>query len=104
MINVFTFKHVTFVNPRYVSEERLGTIFNKRSPSRLFACVQAKLSEESRVLYEYLPASIKAQLLADRDAHGNVQVCVSCKTRGAPESPSVHVCGRSQLCACPEAL
>ncbi len=84
MSNVFTFKNVTFVNPRYVSEERLETICNTRSPSRLFACVQAKLSEESRVLYEYLPASIKAQLLADRDAHGNVQVCVSCKTKRRP--------------------
>ena len=36
--------------------------------------VQSKLSAESRALYEYLPSTIKSQLLADRDAHGNVQV------------------------------
>ena len=36
--------------------------------------VTAKLKPANRAVFEYLPASIKEQLLLDRDAHGNVAV------------------------------
>ncbi len=35
---------------------------------------QSKLTPESRALFQSLPAGIAAQLLLDRDPHGNVQV------------------------------
>lgn len=38
------------------------------------AAVQAALSANNAALFAFLPDSIKAQLLADRDPHGNVQV------------------------------
>ena len=36
--------------------------------------VEQKLSKQSRSVFDSLPDEIKGQLLADRDAHGNVQV------------------------------
>ena len=39
-----------------------------------FAIVERRLDDDKAVVYSSLPASIKAQLLADRDPHGNVQV------------------------------
>ena len=38
------------------------------------AFVEQKLSKQSRSVFDSLPEEIKGQLLADRDAHGNVQV------------------------------
>ena len=39
-----------------------------------FAIVERRLDDDKTVVYSSLPAGIKAQLLADRDPHGNVQV------------------------------
>ena len=39
-----------------------------------FAIVERRLDDDKAVVYSSLPAGIKAQLLADRDPHGNVQV------------------------------
>ncbi|KAK8792048.1 hypothetical protein WA158_005425 [Blastocystis sp. Blastoise] len=36
--------------------------------------ITEKLTEDSRKLFVYLPASLRAQLTLDRDAHGNVKV------------------------------
>lgn len=36
--------------------------------------VQSELSANNAALFAYLPATIRKQLLADRDSHGNVQV------------------------------
>ena len=39
-----------------------------------FAIVERRLDDDKAAVYSSLPAGIKAQLLADRDPHGNVQV------------------------------
>ena len=39
-----------------------------------FAIVERRLDDDKASVYSSLPAGIKAQLLADRDPHGNVQV------------------------------
>ncbi len=39
-----------------------------------FAIVERRLDDNNSAVYSSLPAGIKAQLLADRDPHGNVQV------------------------------
>ena len=39
-----------------------------------FAIVERRLDDNNSAVYSTLPAGIKAQLLADRDPHGNVQV------------------------------
>ena len=39
-----------------------------------FAIVEKRLDDDKAAVYSSLPAGIKAQLLADRDPHGNVQV------------------------------
>ena len=39
-----------------------------------FAIVERRLDDANAAVYSSLPAGIKAQLLADRDPHGNVQV------------------------------
>jgi hypothetical protein len=52
--------------------------------------VHDKLSATNRGLFDYLPASIKRQLLADRDAHGNVQVrCICCHRAQCQRSTAV---------------
>jgi len=38
------------------------------------AAVMSKLSPENKKVFEFLPSTIRAQLLLDRDPHGNVQV------------------------------
>ncbi len=44
------------------------------SMSAKFEIVEKRLDDNNASVYSSLPASIKAQLLADRDPHGNVQV------------------------------
>ena len=44
------------------------------SMSEKFEIVERRLDDNNASVYSSLPASIKAQLLADRDPHGNVQV------------------------------
>jgi pyrophosphate--fructose-6-phosphate 1-phosphotransferase len=44
------------------------------NPEEKTAFVKQRLSEESKNAFQALPPSIQAQLLADRDPHGNVQV------------------------------
>ena len=44
------------------------------SMSAKFEIVERRLDDNNASVYSSLPASIKAQLLADRDPHGNVQV------------------------------
>ena len=49
--------------------------FNKLDGAKeRIAFVEDKLSAQSRSVFDTLPEEIKGQLLADRDAHGNVQV------------------------------
>ncbi len=49
--------------------------FNKlESSSEKISFVEDKLSTMSKSVFDSLPVEIKAQLLADRDPHGNVQV------------------------------
>lgn len=48
--------------------------FTNATESEKFSIVESKLSSENAGVYSSLPALIKAQLLADRDPHGNVQV------------------------------
>ncbi len=49
--------------------------FNKlESSSEKICFVETKLSATSKAVFDSLPVEIKAQLLADRDPHGNVQV------------------------------
>jgi diphosphate-dependent phosphofructokinase len=49
--------------------------FNKLETSSQKICfVEDKLSAQSKAVFDSLPVEIKAQLLADRDPHGNVQV------------------------------
>ena len=49
--------------------------FNKLDGSKeRIAFVEDKLTAEARSVFDSLPEEIKGQLLADRDAHGNVQV------------------------------
>ncbi len=49
--------------------------FNKlESSSEKISFVECKLSTQSKAVFDSLPVEIKAQLLADRDPHGNVQV------------------------------
>ncbi len=48
--------------------------FTNATESEKFSIVESKLSSENASVYSSLPALIKAQLLADRDPHGNVQV------------------------------
>lgn len=47
---------------------------NATSTHEKFAIVQNRLKNENASVFESLPAVIKAQLLMDRDPHGNVQV------------------------------
>lgn len=47
---------------------------NATSTHEKFEIVQNRLKEENAKVFESLPALIKAQLLMDRDPHGNVQV------------------------------
>lgn len=47
---------------------------NATSTHEKFAIVKNRLKEENVKVFESLPALIKAQLLMDRDPHGNVQV------------------------------
>lgn len=47
---------------------------NATSTHEKFEIVQKRLKEENSKVFESLPALIKAQLLMDRDPHGNVQV------------------------------
>lgn len=47
---------------------------NLTSTHEKFAIVQKRLKDDNSKVFEYLPALIKAQLLMDRDPHGNVQV------------------------------
>lgn len=47
---------------------------NLTSTHEKFAIVQNRLRDENAKVFESLPALIKAQLLMDRDPHGNVQV------------------------------
>lgn len=49
--------------------------FNKlETSSEKISFVEGKLSAASKAVFDSLPVEIKAQLLADRDPHGNVQV------------------------------
>jgi len=48
--------------------------FTNAAESEKFSIVESKLDSENAKVYSSLPALIKAQLLADRDPHGNVQV------------------------------
>ena len=49
--------------------------FNKlETSSQKISFVEDKLSVQSKAVFDSLPVEIKAQLLADRDPHGNVQV------------------------------
>lgn len=49
--------------------------FNKlETSSEKISFVEGKLSASSKAVFDSLPVEIKAQLLADRDPHGNVQV------------------------------
>ena len=49
--------------------------FNKlESINEKIAFVEDKLTAQSKAVFDSLPGEIKGQLLADRDAHGNVQV------------------------------
>ncbi len=49
--------------------------FNKlETSSEKISFVENKLSSQSKAVFDSLPVEIKAQLLADRDPHGNVQV------------------------------
>lgn len=47
---------------------------NATSTHEKFEIVQKRLKDENSKVFESLPALIKAQLLMDRDPHGNVQV------------------------------
>lgn len=47
---------------------------NLTSTHEKFAIVENRLKDENAKVFESLPALIKAQLLMDRDPHGNVQV------------------------------
>ncbi|MDR0538554.1 MAG: diphosphate--fructose-6-phosphate 1-phosphotransferase [Tannerellaceae bacterium] len=48
--------------------------FNKLDKSERMSYIQGKLSPKSAQLYASLPASVAAQLILERDSHGNVQV------------------------------
>ena len=49
--------------------------FNKlETSSQKISFVEGKLTSQSKTVFDSLPVEIKAQLLADRDPHGNVQV------------------------------
>ena len=50
------------------------SFMNATSMHEKFAIVEKRLDDENASVYSSLPVSIKAQLLADRDPHGNVQV------------------------------
>ncbi len=47
---------------------------NLENSAEKIAFVEKRLTEKSKVVFDSLPVEIKAQLLADRDPHGNVQV------------------------------
>lgn len=48
--------------------------FQNAQADEKFAIISSKLNENEAKLFQSLPALIKAQLLMDRDPHGNVQV------------------------------
>lgn len=62
------------LNDLMSSLEQDSSFNNATSTHEKFEIVQNRLKDENAKVFESLPALIKAQLLMDRDPHGNVQV------------------------------
>jgi len=65
---------IEFIPEVNILIKEINEILSKTFEGDIRTYVVNGLSDESRILFEFLPSSISEQLLLDRDPHGNVQV------------------------------